>query len=228
MCRMGEAKRRRAHCAYCLAPKVSDDHVPPKNLFTADRANLITVPSCHDHNGKRSNLDERFRDYVAMRAGNHTPTTQALWDKMASGVRKNRKLQDKIRQNSSWRSDLNAFEVKIESDAFRPMIEWITRGLYWHVYRDRLPLNIEMEISEMRIGEWLPDFVSDMARWKVGGDQFYYACKRMDEHPTVSIWVYVFHHRLVAMAMTDVVLGDSIIAESQAKDEQALNPPGAP
>ena len=218
---MGEAKRRRAHCAYCLAPRVSDDHVPPKNLFLADRTNLITVPSCHAHNAKRSSLDEKFRDYVAMRVGNHTQTTQALWDKMASGIRKNRKLQHQIRRNSFWRPDLSAFEIKIELDAFRPMLEWITRGLYWHVYRgDRLPLNIEMQISEMRIGDWLPAFVSDMARWKVGGDQFFYACKRMDEHPTVSVWVYVFHRRLVGMAMTDVVLMDNIIADAQTKDDQ--------
>jgi hypothetical protein len=84
-----------------------------------------------------------------------------------------------------------------------------------------LPLNIEMEISEMRIGDWLPDFVSDMARWKVGGDQFFYACKRMDEHPTVSVWVYVFHRRLVGMAMTDVVLMDNIIADAQTTDDDA-------
>jgi hypothetical protein len=214
---MGEAKRRRAQCAYCLATKVSDDHVPPKNLFTTDRTNLITVPACHDHNGKRSHLDERFRDYVAMRVGNSTPSTEALWRKMARGVQQNHRLQRQLRRSLTWRADLNAFAVKVQSDAFKPMIEWITRGLYWHVYRgDRLPLDIGMEIAEMRIGEWLPDFVSDMGRGSTGGDQFFYACARMDEYPTVSIWVYVFHRRLVAMAMTDTALRDALISEAVA------------
>jgi hypothetical protein len=73
---MGEAKRRRAHCAYCGAPKVSEDHVPPKNIFSADRKNLITVPSCYEHNGKWSDLDEKFR-------GQHQTALHAL----ASGRR---------------------------------------------------------------------------------------------------------------------------------------------
>jgi hypothetical protein len=204
---MGEAKRRRAHCAYCPAPSVSVDHVPPQSIFFVDRTNLITVPSCHEHNSSRSELDESFRNYVAMRVRNYTPATQALWDKMVRGVRRNRKLHH-------WRPDLSAFEVKIESDAFKPMIEWITRGLYWRVYRgDRLSLNVKSKIDELSIGDWLPEFVSDMARFRAGGDQFFFACQRMDEHPTVSVWVYVFHRRLVAMAMTDTTLSDDIIAQ---------------
>jgi hypothetical protein len=212
---MGEAKRRRTHCAYCGAPKVTDDHVPPKSLFTADRTNLITVPACDAHNAKRSILDEEFRNYVSMRIGTPTPTTQALWAKMVRGMRQNRRMRDEFVRNSVWSPELQAFEVKIETDAFKPMIEWITRGLYWHVYRGQLPLEVPIEVHEMRLGDWLPAFVSDMARWLVGGDQFLYACKRMDDHPTVSVWVYVFHRRLVAMALTDHLLADKLIAEHQ-------------
>jgi len=215
---MGEAKRLRARCAYCGEAKTTDDHVPPRNIFTADRTNLITVPACDLHNGKRSGLDERFRDYVSLRVGNDTTTTQVLWERMARGVRKNRKRREAFIRNSFWHPEFDAYEVKIESDAFKPMIEWITRGLYWHVYKgQRLPLDIQMEVHEMRIGEWLPGFISDMARAIIGKDQFLYACKRMDEHPSVSVWLYIFHRRLVAMAMTDRALADKIIAEYENK-----------
>jgi hypothetical protein len=209
---MGEAKQRRAYCAYCGAPKISDDHVPPRSLFSADKTNLITVPACHDHNGKRSNLDEKFRDYVASRVGDDTSETRALFDKMVRGVTRNKKRH-------RWNPDFGRFEVKIESDAFRPMIEWITRGLYWHVYKERLPLDTKIRTAQMRIGEWLPEFVSDMGRYNAGGDQFLYACKRMDDHPTVSIWVYSFHRRLVAMAMTDDDLSKRLIAEVLTQEE---------
>jgi hypothetical protein len=47
----------------------------------------------------------------------------------------------------------------------------------------------------------------------------------MDEHPTVSVWVYVSHRRLVAMVMTDVVLSDNIIAEPPAKGSAAADFP---
>jgi hypothetical protein len=211
------AKGRLLQCAYCGGPSVSRDHVPPKNLFPSDQSNLITVPSCEAHNAGWSDLDERFRNYVAMRVGSNTRTTSGLWNKMVRGVRRNPKLQDQIRRNSVWHPDLNAFEIKIESDAFKPMIDRITRGLYWHTYKgDRLPLDIEIKIAEMRIGNWLPDFVSDMAHGLVGLDQFFYACKRMDDHPTISVWVYAIHRRLVAMEMTDVRLTDKLIAEFQS------------
>jgi hypothetical protein len=212
---MGESKQRRAHCAYCGSPKESDDHVPPRNLFSAGKTNLITVPACHEHNGKRSDLDEKFRNYVMSRVGGETPVTEPLFNKMVRGLTRNKKLH-------RWNPDLSRFEVKIESDAFKPMIEWITRGLYWHIYDERLPLDTQMRIRQMRIGEWLPEFVSDMGRYGAGGDQFLFACKRMDDHPTVSIWVYVFHRRLIGMAMTDDELSDKLIAETLAQEERTV------
>jgi hypothetical protein len=207
---MGEVKRRRAHCAYCGAPKVSEDHVPPKNLFPTDRTNLITVPACYEHNGNRSGLDEEFRNYIATHVGNETPNTQELFQKTIRGVTRNKKLQ-------RWWPDLSGFEVKIESASFRPMIEWITRGLYWHVYRgERIATNIQMHVGKLRNGEWLREFVSDMNRFRVGGDQFLCAYNRMDDYPTVSIWVYVFHCRIIAMAMTDTILSTELIDKYQA------------
>src|SRR5438132_4939259 len=137
---MNEPKKSRDFCAYCGEPKVGDDHVPPKNLFPTNRTNLITVPACHEHNGKRSDLDERFRNYVATHIGDDTPNAQELLKKTVRGVTRNKSMQ-------RWRPDLSAFEVEIKSDSFKPMIEWITRGLYWRAYfGDRLPLDIEMQI----------------------------------------------------------------------------------
>src|ERR1700730_9715354 len=131
---MNETKQSRDFCADCGEPKVSDDHVPPKNLFPTNRPNLITVPACHEHNGKRSDLDEKFRNYVATHIGDDTPNAQALLEKTIRGVTRNKKIQRR-------RCAFSAFEVEINSVAFKPMIDWITRGLYWHVYRgERLPL----------------------------------------------------------------------------------------
>jgi hypothetical protein len=117
---MNKIQPNRELCAYCQSPKTTDDHIPPRNIFSGDRTNLITVPSCDEHNAKRSHLDERFRNYVAMRVGGDTPTTKTLWGKMVRGIQKNKKFQEKFRRNSLWRPELNAFEVEIESDAFKP------------------------------------------------------------------------------------------------------------
>jgi hypothetical protein len=208
---MGEAKRRRSFCAYCGEPWTSDDHIPPLNLFPMDRTNLITVPSCQEHNGSQSGLDEQFRNYIAAKSGGDTPETRALIEKAIRGVRRQKKPM-------TWRPDLSAFEVKIESDAFKPVVDRITRGLYWHRYRrERLPLEIEIQIAELRIGEWLPGFVSDMNRFRVANDQFLCAYNRMDDHPTISAWVYVFHRRVVAMAFTDIRHPVSVAAAAEAE-----------
>jgi hypothetical protein len=38
----------------------------------------------------------------------------------------------------------------------------------------------------------------------------------------VSIWVYVFHRRLIAMAMTDEALSDKLTAEAQGEFEASI------
>ncbi|WP_425398702.1 HNH endonuclease [Aeoliella sp.] len=62
-------KRSQRTCIYCGASeRLSDDHVPPKNLFPKPRpANLITVPSCEECNRGFSKDDEYFRLMVAIR-----------------------------------------------------------------------------------------------------------------------------------------------------------------
>jgi hypothetical protein len=63
---MDEAKRRRDQlrdkpCAYCGAKSTGVDHVPPRNLCTDTRTNLITVQAGDDYNRACSQLDEQFR-----------------------------------------------------------------------------------------------------------------------------------------------------------------------
>jgi hypothetical protein len=160
--------------------------------------NLITAPSCDEHNGKQSDLDERFRNYIAANVGNATPAGHLLLEKTIRSIVRSRKTTQR-------RPDLAAFEVKIESDAFKPVMERITRGLYWQRYGGhQLRADIELEVGELRIGEWFPEFVADMNRFQIAGDQFFCAYDRMNEHPTISTWVYVFHRHVIGMAFTDV------------------------
>jgi len=58
-------------CYYCNSEATTVEHIPPKNLFPAIhelgidfRKNLITVPSCEEHNNKKSNSDERLRQIL--------------------------------------------------------------------------------------------------------------------------------------------------------------------
>jgi len=44
-----------------MVEKVTNDHIPPKNMFGTKPSNLITVPACSDCNGGSSTDDEYFR-----------------------------------------------------------------------------------------------------------------------------------------------------------------------
>ena len=212
---MGEAKRRRLHCAYCGAPATSSDHVPPRSLFALDRTNLITVPSCDAHNGKRSGLDERFREFVSLYVSDETATTAALWETMARGIRRNKKRQDEIRSGRTFLSELNRFAIPVDATVVQPVLEQITRGLYWHCYKERLPQEVTIDARLMKVGDWmLSDEIGSMARTSVADGQFLFLHQQVTPHPTISAWLYVFHRRMVGMAVTDPVLADQLTVPS--------------
>lgn len=59
-------RKGRAQCYMCVSPATSREHVPPLCLFPESkdvggkdyRRNLITVPSCDEHNSKKESDDE--------------------------------------------------------------------------------------------------------------------------------------------------------------------------
>lgn len=80
-------------CVYCgQFGAVTDDHIPPKNLFAKlDRKNLITVPSCLDHNGSESKDDEYFRRSVVARADAlRHPAAQEAWSSVQRSLQRPR------------------------------------------------------------------------------------------------------------------------------------------
>ena len=56
-----------ATCYRCPAPASSREHCPPRALFPrGHRHNLLTVPSCEEHNGRKSQDDEYLAYVVAV------------------------------------------------------------------------------------------------------------------------------------------------------------------
>jgi hypothetical protein len=56
------------NCYFCGRPATSKEHVPPKSFFPEtkeERINLITVPSCDEHNNKKSETNEYMFQYFA-------------------------------------------------------------------------------------------------------------------------------------------------------------------
>ena len=66
-------------CYMCAAPAVSFEHAPPKCFFPkGHRANLITVPSCAEHNAKNSEDVEYVRNIVCTQRGTNAAAAAAF------------------------------------------------------------------------------------------------------------------------------------------------------
>lgn len=222
---MGEARNRKQRlqqmpCAYCGGPGGTRDHVPPKCLFTGDRTNLITVPSCEAHNLRVSGLDEAFRTFVSAWVGVSTPEALQLWHDLKRGLDRSPKqkadLLSRLVTDKRTGDTLVSFSASFVQSAF----ERITRGLYWYHYRSHLPSDLGVVAYPLRDLTGLQDLAKDMNRRTIGGSQFMYAHQRFDAVPTVSVWVYGVHERLWALAITDTVNANTMIAIAE-QDENS-------
>jgi len=76
-----------------LLPKHrTSDHVPPKGIFNDPKpSNLITVPACHECNGKHSGFDEQLRTLAAMETGRNAGGEKILMQKVLGSTMANRR-----------------------------------------------------------------------------------------------------------------------------------------
>ena len=68
-------------CTYCPNPATTDDHVPPKGLFSEPLpgpSSLITVPACESCNPGSSKDDEYFKVYLTMNRRLDHPEVEAV------------------------------------------------------------------------------------------------------------------------------------------------------
>lgn len=106
-------------CYRCDAPATSSEHVPPKCIFPELkdakidlRSNLITVPSCEEHNTKKSRDDEFLMVSIAGIIGNNSIGYEHYHGKIQRALRRTAyKLLEKVflTRNVSRLGDENEF-----------------------------------------------------------------------------------------------------------------------
>src|SRR5690606_38612967 len=97
-------------CYMCDEVATSVEHVPPKCLFPEIkdsgvdlRVNLITVPSCEEHNCKKSHDDEFLMVSIAGMLGNNSIGYQHYNGKIQRALRRTSyKLLEKVFLNRPW------------------------------------------------------------------------------------------------------------------------------
>lgn len=134
------------NCYFCGNPATSREHVPPKCIFpeTKDfpgsnfRKNLITVPSCDEHNLKKSEDDEFLMGCLTPVVGNNAIAFLQTHRKIKRAWTRKEKLFEATMKNAKRKTikskDGTKFPVfigKPDGPRLIKALEAVARGLYY-------------------------------------------------------------------------------------------------
>jgi len=213
-------------CAYCGSyGELQNDHVPPKNLFTKPRPQLITVKACKNCHSRTSKDDEYFRIKVCLRndAYRHPEARKtadsifrSLTKVQAIGLR-NSFLADFRNLNLHTPSGLyvgRRLGYNVDLVRIRRVVERVVRGLYFAESGKPLGLNNEVRVFTVEELEAKPKDVLDQLKSTIlvpitemqpkiiGKDVFLYRHYIAPENPIISIWVISFYKQVPFFIMT--------------------------
>jgi hypothetical protein len=134
-------------CYMCLEPATSSEHVPPRCLFPESkdvptgkdyRKNLLTVPSCDEHNSVKSK-DDQFLLLVLLI---HFKNNEVGQNHFASKLIRTLERRSSLLGVLSNEQDvlINGSEssgFRIDRDRFDVAMERITRALHFAEYREK-------------------------------------------------------------------------------------------
>lgn len=186
-------------CYMCDSPATSREHVPPKCLFPEQkdipgenlRLGLITVPSCEEHNSKKSADDEFL---MVSLGGILSNNSIGYRHKMTKVNRAITKSSDCLLDEAFIKR--KHFIVKLENNKFIEMIrgtpdfarlkkcfEQIAFGLFFHAFDKRFKGTITVLMAHLeqkdKNGEAFIQFIKHRAELELRGKQ------RLGNNPTV-------------------------------------------
>jgi hypothetical protein len=199
-------------CTFCGKQAVTDDHIPPKCLFTKPRpTNLITVRACKTCNEGAKLDDEYFRDAILTGIDERRfPEAMALSirkiDEMGTNPKKRGyglttyksvRTVEVHTEAGIYIGDAGVRELDL--DRMRRSIEKWVRGLYSHHFQERIPDGCDITIEHhQHLG---PDAIEEiLSRFaerpiqNIGDGAFVYAFMRVQDDPR-SMWLLEFYGR---------------------------------
>lgn len=206
-------------CAYCAETQpLTDDHIPPKNLFPRPRAsNLITVPCCENCRAGWSKDDEYFRAAILSSAKvSENPLAQGAIDSLLRSFRreKHKKFSRNILRNIKEIEVVTKagiflskeLALKLETERINRVAQRIIRGLFFHEKKYPLPAGYEISVSIQQFGleplfKQLSEVHFPQPRIVQDGI-FSYTFKETEEDSNSSIWLILFYKELYLVGFT--------------------------
>jgi hypothetical protein len=139
-------------CYMCPRPATSDEHVPPKCIFPKAkeiaggdlRKNLITVPSCDEHNTQKSADDEFLMVSLAGIVGNNSIGYRHKLGRVDRAMRRSSgRLLDKLFKSRERPIRLNGDEFMEviwgtpDVERLHACFDRVVRGLFFHHFKAR-------------------------------------------------------------------------------------------
>jgi len=126
----------------CGKPATSKEHVPPQCIFPdlatygSDlRKNLISVPSCDEHNQHKSEYDVMFRGVLTMAIGANRAGKHQFFGKNLRAVTNSRRLFKELIKDQRALDAGRLRALKISRAHFDLSVDHMARALYFHTYR---------------------------------------------------------------------------------------------
>lgn len=213
-------------CVYCGSKDdLSDDHVPPENIFPKPRPDaLITVRACKTCNGGASKDDEYFRMMLCLsQDAGDSPEAQKNWASIlhslerpqAQGMTKSLLRSIRPVQAVTWGGIHLGVKTgfRVEFDRISRVIERTVRGLYFNEQKRRLPEGHDVVVyCDESLSRLSPD---GLARFQqtinlplaavapkvIAPGVFHYRFLVAEDGPA-SAWALSFYERKTFLAIT--------------------------
>lgn len=136
-------------CYMCDKPATSNEHIPPKCFFPKMkdvpndvnlRQNLITVPSCDEHNTQKSMDDEYMLLILISHFENNMAAQSHFSKQIIRALKRNPKLlhlYKNIRPLMDSRGDIAGATFTIDYERFINAIKQMIRALHFHIYKTK-------------------------------------------------------------------------------------------
>ena len=196
-------------CTYCHATtRLTNDHVPPRNLFPSGTTGIVKVPACEPCNNGAKKDDEYFRLSISVSHDPHAAPQGAdvtlaaierLKDPRKTGLRK--RMLSQIR--GQW--------MEVDTVRIHSVLRRIVKGLYFHRKGERLPPSFKVEVFSFRDFYRLPDSevrtlvlhaLSAVSEHRVGDHVFAYRYVSAAEGTSHSAWYLRFFNSVEFIALT--------------------------
>ena len=146
--------RHERECYCCPLPGTTDEHVPAQCFFPEKkdlpdhldfRKSLITVPSCEEHNTKKSGDDEYLHYIISMNLGANKHATRHFETKILRAISRRPALMHAIldKNKRAYARDpvkLDGFvthAISIDYERIEKVLTLLARGLYYHHFKSK-------------------------------------------------------------------------------------------